>query len=90
MEHAPTPDVQQLWRRLVFNLLITNVDYHLQNHGYLHVEKGLLRLAPASELNPFPDKERESKTWLSEEDGPITDHRSPILRCCWRGAPIFR
>ncbi|MEA9393469.1 HipA domain-containing protein [Acerihabitans sp. TG2] len=70
---APTADLQQLWRRLVFNLLITNVDDHLQNHGFLHVQNGLWRLAPAFDLNPFPDKERESKTWLSEEDGPITD-----------------
>lgn len=71
--HAPTQDVQQLWRRLVFNLLVTNVDDHLQNHGFLHVEKGLWRLAPAFDINPFPDKDRESKTWLSEQDGPITD-----------------
>ena len=56
-----------------FNLLITNVDDHLQNHGFLHVERGLWRLAPAFDINPFPDKDRESKTWLSELDGPITD-----------------
>ena len=71
--HAPTQDLQQLWRRIVFNLLITNVDDHLQNHGFLHVERGLWRLAPAFDINPFPDKARESKTWLSEQDGPITD-----------------
>lgn len=71
--HAPTQDVRQLWRRLLFNLLITNVDDHLQNHGFLHVERGLWRLAPAFDINPFPDKDRESKTWLSELDGPITD-----------------
>jgi serine/threonine-protein kinase HipA len=71
--HAPTEDVRQLWRRMVFNLLITNVDDHLQNHGFLHVERGLWRLAPAFDINPFPDKERESKIWLSEQDGPITD-----------------
>ena len=39
--HAPIEDVRQLWRRLVLNLLITNVDDHLQNHGFLHVEHGL-------------------------------------------------
>lgn len=78
--HAPTPDVQQLWRRLVFNLLITNVDDHLQNHGFLHVAHGQWRLAPAFDINPFPDKERESKTWLSEQDGPITDLRMLLAR----------
>lgn len=42
-------DARQLWRRLVFNHLITNVDDHLQNLGFLHVGKGLWRLAPAFE-----------------------------------------
>jgi serine/threonine-protein kinase HipA len=65
-------DVRQLWRRLVFNHLITNIDDHLQNLGFLYVGKGFWRLAPAFDLNPFPDKDRESKTWLSEETGPVT------------------
>jgi len=68
----PTDDVRQLWRRLLFNLLITNVDDHLQNMGFLHEGEGRWRLAPAFDVNPFPDKDRESKTWLSEEAGPIT------------------
>jgi serine/threonine-protein kinase HipA len=78
--HAPTQDLHQLWRRIAFNLLITNVDDHLQNHGFLHVEHGLWRLAPAFDINPFPDKERESKTWLSETDGPITDVQMLLAR----------
>ena len=81
--HAPTQDVQQLWRRLVFNLLITNVDDHLQNHGFLHVGRGLWRLAPAFDVNPFPDKDRESKTWLSEQDGPITDVQMLLARAAY-------
>lgn len=82
--HSPTRDLHQLWRRLVFNLLLTNVDDHLQNHGFLHVEHGLWRIAPAFDINPFPDKARESKTWLSEEDGPITDVPMLLAR-----APYF-
>ncbi len=67
----PVSDARQLWRRLVFNHLITNVDDHLQNLGFLHVGSGQWRLAPALDLNPFPDKDRESKTWLSEDTWPI-------------------
>lgn len=78
--HSPMQDLRQLWRRLVFNLLITNVDDHLHNHGFLHVARGLWRLSPAFDLNPFPDKDRESKTWLSEQDGPITDLRMLLDR----------
>ncbi len=64
-------DAQQLWRRLVFNHLITNVDDHLQNIGFLYVDKNLWRLSPAFDVNPFPEKDRESRTWLSEDTGPI-------------------
>jgi len=81
--HSPTRDARQLWRRLLLNLLITNVDDHLQNHGFLHVEHGLWRLAPAFDINPFPDKARESKTWLSEQDGPITDVQLLLARAAY-------
>lgn len=67
----PTHDVQQLWRRILFNLLITNTDDHLWNLGVLHAGQGKWRLAPAFDLNPFPERIRESKTWLSEDTGPI-------------------
>jgi serine/threonine-protein kinase HipA len=65
-------DARELWRRLVFNHLITNVDDHLQNIGFLYVANNQWQLAPAFDLNPFPDKDPESKTWLSEDTGPIT------------------
>lgn len=64
-------DARQLWRRLVFNHLITNVDDHLQNIGFLYSGNNQWRLSPAFDLNPFPDKDPESKTWLSEDSGPI-------------------
>ncbi|MEB0137865.1 MULTISPECIES: type II toxin-antitoxin system HipA family toxin [unclassified Undibacterium] len=67
-----TASAQQLWRRLVFNFLITNVDDHLQNIGFLYVDKNQWQLSPSFDLNPFPEKDRESKTWLSEDTGPIT------------------
>lgn len=71
--HDPQVDTVELWRRLVFNLLITNIDDHLNNLGFLHVGYGLWRLAPAFDINPFPDRERESKTMLSDDTGPVTD-----------------
>jgi serine/threonine-protein kinase HipA len=79
----PVADVRQLWRRMVFNLLITNVDDHLHNLGFLHVENGLWRLAPAFDINPFPDKANESKTWLSEQDGPITSVSDLMARASY-------
>ncbi len=71
-QHGATPpaDIEELWRRIAFSILITNVDDHLLNHGFLHVERGLWRLAPAFDINPFPERVRELKTWISEEAGP--------------------
>jgi len=63
-------DIEELWRRIAFSVLITNVDDHLRNHGFLHASRGQWRLAPAFDLNPFPDRLRELKTWISEETGP--------------------
>ena len=65
-----TADLEELWRRMAFSILITNVDDHLHNHGLLHVEGALWRLSPAFDVNPFPDRARELKTWISEDLGP--------------------
>lgn len=63
-------DIEELFRRIAFSIRIANVDDHLRNHGFLHVGHGQWRLAPAFDLNPFPDRERELKTWISPEAGP--------------------
>ena len=48
-------DLHQLWRRLVFNILISNTDDHLRNHGFILTSKGW-RLSPAFDINPSIDK----------------------------------
>lgn len=67
---AAQVDIEELWRRIAYTILVTNVDDHLHNHGFLHVEHGHWRLCPAFDLNPFPDRVRELKTWISAETGP--------------------
>lgn len=81
----PTEDLRELWRRLLFNLLIANVDDHLWNIGVLYTGNNQWRLAPAFDVNPFPDRARESKTWLSEETGPITSLKQLIEGCAYFG-----
>ncbi|HWQ92477.1 MAG TPA: type II toxin-antitoxin system HipA family toxin [Clostridia bacterium] len=63
-------DIEELWQRIAYGVLITNVDDHLHNLGFLHAGRGHWRLAPAFDLNPFPDRVRELKTWISEDTGP--------------------
>ncbi len=88
---AAQTDIEELWRRVAFSVLITNVDDHLRNHGFLHVERGKWRLSPAFDLNPFPDRARELKTWISEEAGPEATVDSvlsvaPYFRIAYRRA----
>jgi serine/threonine-protein kinase HipA len=50
----PTRDLEQLWRRVVFFICVSNVDDHLRNHGFLLGAHGWA-LAPAYDLNPVAD-----------------------------------
>lgn len=46
-------DTTELFRRMVFNIGIANVDDHLRNHGFLRERDGWA-LSPAYDLNPVP------------------------------------
>lgn len=48
---AVEKDLEELWRRIVFNICIKNTDDHLRNHGFLLTGKGWL-LSPAYDINP--------------------------------------
>lgn len=49
-------NLKQLWRRIVFNIFISNTDDHLRNHGFILTDKGWI-LSPAYDLNPSIDKD---------------------------------
>jgi len=50
---SPAKDAQELWQRMVFNILCNNNDDHLRNHGFLWDGKGW-HLSPAYDIVPFP------------------------------------
>ena len=58
-QHGTTPkaDCAALWRRIVFNVLVSNTDDHLRNHGFLHGPGGWT-LSPAYDLNPTPTDQK--------------------------------
>jgi serine/threonine-protein kinase HipA len=47
-------DAHGLYRRVVFSVMISNVDDHLRNHGFLWLGKAGWSLSPAYDLNPMP------------------------------------
>lgn len=49
-------NLHQLWRRIVFNIAISNTDDHLRNHGFILTNDGWT-LSPAYDLNPSIEKD---------------------------------
>jgi serine/threonine-protein kinase HipA len=68
---SPKADMHLLWRRIVFNILISNTDDHLRNHGFLYGGTDGWRLGPAYDLNPVPVdiRPRVLSTAIDLEDG---------------------
>ena len=54
MRHGaqPNADLRELWTRIVFNLLVSNTDDHLRNHGFILEPGAGWRLSPAYDMNP--------------------------------------
>ena len=71
---APIEDLKELWRRIVFSVLISNSDDHLRNHGFLYEGKQGWRLSPAFDLNPVPVQFRPRilSTFIDERSGEAT------------------
>jgi serine/threonine-protein kinase HipA len=63
--------MRALWRRIVFNVLISNTDDHLRNHAFLYRGPDGWRLAPAYDLDPVPAdvKLRVLTTAIDLDDG---------------------
>lgn len=49
----PEQDLKELWNRIVFNMVVSNTDDHLRNHGFMLTKKGW-RLSPLYDVNPIP------------------------------------
>ena len=52
-------DARELYRRMALNVLISNVDDHLRNHGFLWKGRNGWTLSPAYDLNPVPAEARQ-------------------------------
>ena len=48
---TPKKDIQELWKRIVFSMAVSNTDDHFRNHGFILEEKGWV-LSPMYDVNP--------------------------------------
>ncbi len=51
---SPNEDMVELWRRIIFSILISNTDDHLRNHGFIYERHKGWRLSPVYDVNPTP------------------------------------
>ena len=63
-------DLRELWSRIVFNMLVSNTDDHLRNHGFILVPGKGWRLSQAYDMNPVPESEG-LKLNVSEADNAM-------------------
>ena len=68
---SPNDDMSALWRRVVFNILISNTDDHLRNHAFIYGDQRGWRLSPVYDINPVPLEisPRILKTAIDLDDG---------------------
>jgi serine/threonine-protein kinase HipA len=82
----PKEDMHAVWRRIVFNVLISNTDDHLRNHGFLWAGPAGWRLSPAYDLNPVPtDIKPRVLTTAIDLDGWHS-----VTKACSAGCKLFR
>ncbi|UXN05106.1 type II toxin-antitoxin system HipA family toxin [Bartonella sp. HY406] len=65
----PLRDLNELFMRIAFTILVSNVDDHLKNHGFLYQGKEKWRLSPLFDVNPAPERHKELKTAISAISG---------------------
>ena len=73
----PYPDAEQLFRRMVFNVMAKNCDDHTKNFSFIMDKAGKWRLAPAFDIcHAF----RPGSTWVSQHSLSINGKRQNITR----------
>lgn len=66
----PKADLIELWKRIVFNMIVTNTDDHLRNHAFI-LDKNGWTLSPLFDVNPVPYG-NELSLLVDEEDNSIS------------------
>jgi serine/threonine-protein kinase HipA len=74
-------DCRELYRRLIFTILVSNKDDHLKNHGFLYGGGGRWRLSPVFDVNPAPDRNPHLETAILE-GGPHDRSITLALDAC--------
>lgn len=67
---SPKKDLEELWKRIVFNMAVSNTDDHLRNHAFILTSKGWV-LSPLYDVNPVPYGD-ELSLLVDDQDNSIS------------------
>ncbi|MYZ53663.1 type II toxin-antitoxin system HipA family toxin [Malikia spinosa] len=84
-------DLEQLYRRVIFNVMVGNRDDHLRNHGFIREPSGW-RLSPAFDVNPNLAKADHSLTFDGKSTVPslkLVKETADFYRCQDRANQII-
>ena len=82
--NAPLQDIEELYRRMIFTILVSNNDDHLKNHGFIYAGAQQWSLAPVFDVNPQPERHRHLETGISPVSG-----NEPSIEAAIEAAPFF-
>ena len=74
----PKSDLVELWKRIVFNMAVTNTDDHLRNHAFILTNNGWI-LSPLYDVNPVPYGDELSLLADSEDNSICIKYRRLLM-----------
>jgi serine/threonine-protein kinase HipA len=82
LSHQPVEDARELYRRMVFNALISNTDDHPRNHAVIALSEDW-KLSPAYDLTPStpPSEERRDLAMIGGDEGRYANARNLLSQC---------
>lgn len=76
--------LRELYRRILFTILVSNNDDHMKNHGFVYAGNNQWVLSEAFDINPQPERQRHLETGISELSGNEAD-----IEAALEASPFF-
>lgn len=74
-------DSHELYRRMILNIMVGNVDDHLRNHAFLMLQPGLYRLSPVFDIVPHLEAPNRPQSIGVGEFGPASTIANALSQC---------
>lgn len=74
-------DAHELYRRMVLNIMVGNVDDHLRNHAFLMVQPSVFRLSPAFDIVPHLEAPHRPQSIGVGKFGPASTIANALSQC---------